>query len=319
MRPISISPSQISSMECRLQWFWGTKKGYREVAIKPSLDLGSAVHVWMENFYLPNETYEELLEQDKPIPDPFKEMQKYFNQRKKYLNLTHGDDLAKWDELQGLAHDLMKGYVANYGDNPYSEWEVLESEKTLYYAIPHPITGESTNYRISARLDGIVRDKIFDTIHSLEHKTYSSFDRSHFPYDHQFTSQILVGKELGVSSVIYNGVRKQRPGPRVRVPIYQRETISRNESQLKAFLTRAYWLAEQFYGSLSREIPIYPEPSSRRCGMCDFREPCAVYMQGESPTLILNEKYRVERYRPKIDGSGPEGVVSQPQEEDGGS
>lgn len=315
MRPISISPSQISSMECRLQWFWGTKRGLRQIKINPALDLGSAVHVWMEAFYIPNAEREKL----EVIPDPFKVMDDWFSSRKAELQLRHADDMAKWDEMRNLAQDLMRGYVAHYGDDPYREWDVLESEKTLYYPIPDPRTGEQSSYRISARLDGIVRDRTFNTIHSLEHKTYSSFDAGHFQYDHQFTSQILVGKPYDISSVIYNGVRKQRPGPRVRVPIYQREEIHRNAAQINAFLIRAFWLAEQFYGSLSEELPIYPEPSSRRCGMCDFREPCSLYMRGGSPKIVLSEKYRVERYRPKIDATKSAGVTSAPQEEDSAS
>lgn len=290
----SISPSQLTSMECRLQWYWGTEKGYRPQWIRKNLDLGSAVHVWMENFYIPNH----LLKDMEVRPDPFEKMQEYLDKRKAQLDLQSSDDLFMWSEMSGLAHDLMKGYVAYYGSDPYREWEVLDSEKTLYYPVPHPITGEPTPYRILARLDGIVRDKNLGTLHALEHKTYTTFDRAHFAQDHQFTAQMLVGRDLDITSVIYNGIRKQRPGPRVRNAIYQREDIYRNKAQLSSFLIRAYYTAEQFYGNLRDHLQIYPEPEKSKCARCDFRTPCKMYMEGISPKEFLSKNYKVERYTP---------------------
>lgn len=295
MNPISISPSQLTSMECRLQWYWGSKKGFKPQWMRESLDLGSGVHVWMENFYIPNSIQKTL----ETTPDPFVEMQKYFDNRKEKLNFTSSDEAHKWEEMVKLAHSLMEGYVQNYGEDPYREWEVLKSEETLYYPIPHPVTGEPTPYRILARLDGIVRDLDVGSLHSLEHKTYTTYNQSHFEQDHQFTAQVLVGKNLGITSVIYNGIRKQRPGPRVRVPIYQREYLYRNEAQLKSFLIRAFYTAEQFYGDLSSELPIYPQPHSQKCAMCDFRTPCKLYMQGIDPKDFLDKNYKIERYQPR--------------------
>ena len=50
-RQITISPSQMISMECRLAWHWQYQSGYRSKEPNSNLAFGTAIHAALEEHY----------------------------------------------------------------------------------------------------------------------------------------------------------------------------------------------------------------------------------------------------------------------------
>lgn len=284
-RDITISPSQIQSMDCRLRWHWGYRKGYRSKGLTPALDLGTGIHAALEAHYGRNE-------------DPVEVFDEWATVRTSELDPSWTDDLVAMQEVRELGTAMLNAYVEEYGTSAEEEgFEVLATERTLKIPLHNPLTGEESPYFLVARLDGIVRDLTTGKIFSLEHKTYSRLDTKIFDIDPQFSAQVALAREclgeLGlenetVAGVIYNGLRKQKKTPRVRSPLFHRERIYRNDRQTDVFLHQAYHKATEFY---SGEIAIYPEPSTMKCAFCDFNDPCKAYVIGDDWKYLMQIGY----------------------------
>ena len=145
------------------------------------------------------------------------------------------------------------------------------------------------------RLDGLVRDNQTGKIFSLEHKTYGQFSPGFMDRDQQFTAQVFAGQALTetlgikeeVAGVIYNGLRKQLPGPRVRNRLFERMKVYRNKRQMEVFLHRAY---HQYMEFRRKDLAIYPQPNLVRRNQCDFGDICRAYMLGEDWKFIRDEQ-----------------------------
>lgn len=283
-RDVTISPSQISAMDCRLRWHWQYRKGLRRLGVTPALDLGTGIHHALEAHYGRGE-------------DPARAFDEWATKRTAEIDPSWTSDLKAMMDIRELGLAMINGYVEHYGSNPEAEgFEVLATEKTLSQALVNPLTKEQSPYLLVARLDGLVRDLETGRLFSLEHKTYSRLDTKQFPKDIQFTAQVALGQNLAdemgiddeVVGVIYNGLRKQAPGPRVKAALYHRERIYRNQRQIDVFLHHAYHKAQEFYGG---ELVLYPEPDFFKCQRCEFVEPCNAYMIGDDYRHLLRTSY----------------------------
>jgi hypothetical protein len=275
-----VSPSQLDAMSCRLAWHLGYRLGYRSLRLNPSLDLGIGIHAGLEAFY-----------SDKSVA-PAPVFEKWCRARRKEINPQWVDDLNEMASLEALGMAMLEGYTEHYGDDP--DLEVIATEHMLTKRIPIPDSEELSRYTITARLDGIVRDENTGKVFSLEHKTFSRLSTKHFDLDHQFTAQVWLGQDLvgslgiedEVIGVIFNGLRKQTPGPRVKDALFVREKIYRNQAQIDSMLHRAYWQCREMS---SKSIQIYPQPNPIRCQSCNFREVCIEWQRGGDYQFILDE------------------------------
>jgi hypothetical protein len=282
-RQKSISPSQISESTCRLNWYWKYKKGYKPMRKCVALELGIGIHYALQKYY-----QDEL--------DPVKTFKKWAKKRLKQMNLKWEDDINKMNDAITLGTGMLKGYYKAYSGN--DDFEVLETEHTLSRFIPIPgsKTGKMSDCKLTVRLDGLVRDNRTHKLFSLEHKTFSRFSESLFDLDHQISAQVYAGQDLAktlgtkeeVVGVIWNGLRKQLPGPKVKLALFERRKVYRNKHQLDFFLHQAYTVCEELN---SEDLEIYPMPNPIRCGSCDFREPCIEYMKGGDYKFLLNNLY----------------------------
>ena len=279
-----VSPSQLDAMSCRMGWYLGYVLGYRSLKITPSLDLGTGVHAGLEAFYAPKRG------------DPVRAFKGWAKQRRSEINPKWDDDLNAMAEIEGLGIAMLEGYVEHYGDD--EELEVITTEHTLTRVIPDPETGEDSPYSLNARLDGIARHVDTGKYLSLEHKTYGRLDTGHFELNHQFTAQAWLGQDLAttlgidepVVGVLYNGLRKQAPGPRVKGDLFYREKIFRNEEQINSMLYRAF---HQCAEVTRKDLPIYPQPNAMRCRGCSFKEVCTEWSRGGDYQFLLDNLFTV--------------------------
>lgn len=281
-RQITISPSQLDAMSCRLAWHWGYKRGFRAKKRNINLALGDGIHQSLEAYYGESRN------------DPVEFFTAWADAEILRMNPQWTDEITEMGEARDLGIGMLTGYVeyAKEHDN----FEVITTEHTLRRMLPIPGQGGDSPYQLVVRLDALIRDGPSGKLFSLEHKTFTRFDRSHLDRDHQITAQVWAGEslalELGldepVIGVLYNGLRKQLPGSRTRNALFERHKIFRSDQQVKIFLHRAYW---QAYDVNQPEAPIYPQPNPIRCGQCDFKTPCLAYTKGEDYMSVLDELY----------------------------
>jgi hypothetical protein len=252
------------------------------VRLSPALDLGTGIHAGLEAFY-----------KDKSVA-PAPVFQKWCKTRRKEIDPQWTDDLNEMAKIEALGMSMLEGYSEAYGDDP--DLEVLSTEQTLVRKIPIPDSDELSKFTLTARLDGIVRDLNTEKVFSLEHKTYSRLNTKHFDLDHQFTAQVWLGEGLveslgiedSVIGVIYNGLRKQMPGPKVREALFFRDKIYRNQEQISSMLHRAYWQCREMS---SKDIEIFPQPNAIRCAGCSFREVCIEWQRGGDYQFLLDNSF----------------------------
>jgi hypothetical protein len=278
---MSVSPSQLDAMDCRLKWYWTYNQGWRSRHVEKALSLGTGVHIGLEAYYGHKK-------------DPVAAFQKWCDAEIKALDPRWADDLAQMQEIRRLGTAMLEGYVATYkGRDPF---DVIATEHTVQRVLPDPRTGEPSPYHVTVRLDGVIRLHDNGRLASLEHKTFSRIEPAHFPRDRQFTMQVWCGQALAetlgldeeIIGVYYNGLRSAEKGPRTTAPLYERHFIERLPHQIDVAIHAAFW-AKWTYDQAN--IPIYPEPQAFKCGRCGVSEVCLAYMKGEDWQQLLDEHY----------------------------
>lgn len=280
-RKTTISPSQMNAMDCRLNWYWSYHEGYKPIKSSPALELGIGIHEALDKYYSEGADLVAFFEE-------------WSDNRIRELAAVWDDDNDDLLENKELGMAMLQGYVEEYDGK--DNFDVIATEKTLMSRIPVPGRDTLSKCYLVARLDGLVRDHETGKLFSLEHKTFSRFNPGHMEVDHQFTAQVWLGQNLAnemgmdeeVVGVIYNGLRKQKPSPRVRLPLFERHKLYRTEQQINVMLHRAYWQYREFN---KPGIPIYPQPNPIRCGMCEFQNVCAEYQRGGDFQFLLDEQF----------------------------
>jgi hypothetical protein len=264
-----------------MAWHLGYVMGYQSTRLNPALDLGTGVHHGLELFYAERR-------------DPVKAFEAWCKERRGQINPQWDDDINALVELEGLGVVMLEGYKQRYGDD--EGLEVIATEHTLTRPIPNPETGEDSEFTLTVRLDGIVRDVDTGKYFSLEHKTYKRLDTAFFDLNPQFTAQVWAGYDLvttlgidePLTGILYNGLRKQAPSGRVKGDLFHRQKIYKNDDQINAMLLRAYYQCAEV---ASPDVPIYPQPNSMRCSYCKFREVCNEWMRGGDYQFLLDNLF----------------------------
>jgi hypothetical protein len=236
-----------------------------------ALELGIGIHHAMERYYGYGD-------------DLVMTFQVWATRRMEELapHMTSFEQEKMQTEVVDLGVAMLTGYLAEYPDEAKT-YEVLATEHRLAKPIPTP-KGTASKCLLNARLDALVRDLRTGRIFVMEHKTFTRFEADVLDRDVQFTIQTWLGqdlaKSLGIdepaSGVVYNGLRKQMPGPRVKAALFERHPVFRHQAQIDEALLYAYHTHRRVH---AKDMPIYPVPGMR-CSRCDFKEPCRAKMQG---------------------------------------
>lgn len=276
----TISPSQLDAQSCRLSWYLGYKKGYSPKRSSLPLEFGTGIHYALEMYYSKKE-------------EPDQAFDRWVDRRIRELS-QYPDAAMELEESRRLGKGMLKGYREEY---PKETFKVLATEHNVKRKLPAPEGCPEIDAFVSVRLDGLVRDDETGRLFSLEHKTFERFQPGFLDRDHQMTAQVFAGQSLAdsmgleesVYGVIYNGLRKQLPGPKVRNKLFERRKVYRNARQIDVFLHRAYHQYVQFQDP---DLAIYPQPNMVRCSSCDFGGVCQAYMLGEDWKFLLRENYK---------------------------
>lgn len=266
----TITPSSLDLFsQCRQRWYWSNPMGYRPIARQIALDIGNGVHDALGAYY-------------EHGSDPVVYFREWID--KLIYSTEDGEDIGKLASARALGLAMLEGYLEEYADENF---ETLAVEQTLSRPLP------GTEFKIEARVDTIVRllDDKKNRAFILEHKTFTRFDEDQIYRDHQLVAQTWLAKtavDIPVVGVIWNGLRKQVPGPRVKNKLFERHTVRVGDAAIKFFIKRA----KAHYETLTQDrLAIYPEPSNMKCGWCSFKQPCLEKIRGGDYQFMLDNLF----------------------------
>lgn len=270
---LMIYPSNLISMDCRLQYHWS--RSYRPRTSATHLEFGSAVHYALEQYYGSKE-------------NPAEAFTRYMIDRDLGINTS---PYGSPDLNLGVA--MLTNYLKQYND--LETFTILFTEKEVARRIPIPEDepdppARAKRFYVAARIDAVVWDRALAKAFVMEHKTFETFYPGSLELDHQFVIEKFVAGGLTtaeVAGVIYNGLRK-RAEPSKTTKLFERHTLYINDRQVKVALHRAYWSLKE---ATSDNFIIYPEPAAMKCNMCAFKRPCVEYMRGGDYQFLLDNLF----------------------------
>lgn len=264
---ISISASQMRATECRLAWFWQYKQGWRPKEPVEALAFGTAVHSGLEAHYKGDDAL-------MAFGDSW------------HMETKHASDKLDKAKNHRLGTSMLANYIEEYGQPEDETFEVIKTEQFISRPIPTP-KGEPSGFWLNGRIDAVVAPKEADDLKVvLEHKTYSSLDRDSIQRDMQFSIEIWLAQ---ADYLIYNGLRKVGKKASPNSPaLFHREDVERNEREIEIMLHRAYNMVKEY---VYEDPEIYPQPSSMKCRMCEFKDPCMTYLKGGDYLAVLEDGF----------------------------
>ena len=255
--------------------------GYKPIARQLALDIGIGVHIALGEFY----------NIAGHIVDPVSVFRNWVAEEVEKCDSD--DDIAVLMEAKTMGEAILEGYVKHWKDE---DLEVLATEKTLSRTLP----GEGNeDWKIEARVDTIVRSRqdTRNRAYILEHKTYTQVDEDQLQRDHQFVAQVWLAKpktEIPIVGILWNGLRKQIPSPKVKNPLFDRKFVPIKPDAIKLFLRRCREMKRQQTGET---LSIYPEPGSMKCRFCSFKQPCLEKMRGGDFQFLLDNLFTTREER----------------------
>lgn len=309
-------------LNCPRQWYILSHNGLNmEPAITaPKLRFGTIWHKAMEHYYAPG-----IRDQDR-LEAGLEGLKAGINEGKEKLRLELGDGMYthEFQELlqrdEDLLRALLDGYPqwANHEARPSDLLlEPVSTEQRFLVPILTPSRNKSRAY-LAVRMDAVVKDNL-GHYWIVEHKTRGASSKVDDPQglvlDMQMGLQLLaLNRVLGKSNsdynlrgVIYNLVRRQKPGPRVRSPIYGRHQVTRTPSEL-AFLEdtlyRAYREMLEVRRTMNRHTHSFSHglsqvrynPQVWSGGYCTWGCPalnvCEAAVRGDDVDYLLSTEFR---------------------------
>lgn len=308
---MKLSSSDIGTfLDCRLLWQY-TSPNQRHLAPKVSDEsapfyVGHAVHAALEEYYRSGMAID-------PADEALRWCAAYGEE--------HGglsDDQLKNAELAAI---MLRGYVDQYTDRATGAdtWgiEFLRSEADGTHAVEQPfqvaIPGTTDSYLVGT-LDGLIRDAD-QRYWVIDHKTCGAWpnpvaaSRSMQFLAYTWAAQRLsngaalrrfgVPKGAPIAGVLYNGLRKQRPGERVTVPLFRRTLLPYDARSLVSFQSWLLGIHEDMRAIVEGGGSVYPHPTWR-CGDCTFYDPCLASQRGDDEEYLLRTYYSAAPSRGEV-------------------
>lgn len=234
-------------INCPRHWLFMSHNGLNlePITKNDKLRLGSIWHKAMEAYYDRKSLPEDEVD---AMGWAFSALDIAIEGDKAELERTLGDDFYNDDTLQLLAKDtdllriLLEGY-GHWSENEATpadgDFKVRAVERRFIVPTEDP-NGKRSKCYLAVKADGII--EMGDWLYILEHKTRgvssSVADPKGLNLDLQIGLQTLALRTAAtevdgvVRGVVYNLVRKQKPGPRVKSPIYGRHIVYRSQHEL---------------------------------------------------------------------------------------
>lgn len=268
LEPYEITHSEARTYQtCQRKHHFAYVENLEPIRKRPVLWIGKQVHAGLAYYYNGKASYLALAEEEITM-----DVEQY--------KVDYSD---MWDEdIEGLENDktlvmaMLGGWPAFIAENDLDrEFEVVALELEFEMRLPTP-TGHKSRCTYRGKVDGILKD-MRGNCWLMEHKSAKQVGDSYInqlQLDQQVPSYMAGVRECyGYDTIgcIYNILRTQLPGPRVKAPLYYREWVWRNEAEIQAQLQYLYWT----YRSITRPGRVsVPNPSQVTCPSCVYRSLC---------------------------------------------
>ena len=271
----------------RCQWAW--ERNYID-RLEPrkrhsaALWFGTGIHLALEHWYIPG---------TKRGRNPIDTWNEYCDESEantEYINTYMEGDFSEAVEARELGIDMLQGYLATYGDEPWMD--VISSELTFQVPLKHQEwqtddTGahqEPTSTTYVGTFDLVYRDTRDGKLYVLDHKTaraLGSANTQYLPLDDQagaywamavFTlrEQELIGPNEVLTGIVYNYLVKTKSDKRPR----NKDGLATNSPQKKHYLAALEHLEIEKLDKLKidelklkaeeHDIEVFGEVSSRQ-------------------------------------------------------
>lgn len=299
--PIISNSERNTFGRCPQRWWWAYVEGLRPKA-KPAdaLWFGIGVHEALAVYY-------DLGFDRGPLP--YKTWKAWVGDEVRYIKANFTDRDRQWfdqpvyEEAGALGEAMLKGYVEEYGDDPY--WEILAIEQPFEIEVMRD--GKVIAIFIGI-FDGVAIDHWLNLMVLLEHKTAGQIKTMHLPLDNQAGSyfsvativlrhQGIIGRKDVIDGIQYNFIRKAMPDKRKRdeagrylnkngdvskvqpAKRFVREFVDRSPREVNSQMRR---LADEIYVmNLVREgkLPVNKVVNDM-CTYCPFFTMCSMHERG---------------------------------------
>lgn len=290
--------------ECPRNWYFQNVMRLEPLRKDRKLRFGACLHEALEQYY---KTYE--IEQAKGvfIRETDKELEKLMENLGPEIYEAEKDNIQEDIDLGEGLLDLYPEKAEEL-DPPDSELQIIETE--YRFLVPIGEYADNTVY-LAGKLDAIARDS-YGGVWGIEHKTMSKSSDVENPenlvLDLQTTIQIMLlsiyfhnamGGAQNVMGDLYNLIRKQKPGDRVKKKIYGRHRIKRTMTELQILhnliLNEDIPRIEQIKSKPVERVPYNPQIFGRCAWGCSYRDLCESVIRGEDTEYQVKTNYRVKQ------------------------
>lgn len=279
LEPLIVSVSELATfLRCRVKWSWRYGHKLQPKRGAPPLAFGTLIHLILEKWYsLP------------PLKRNRKRMEKiaYEVTRSATMKELTSEDME-------LIVAMTVGY-AGWAKIQDAEDGIVECFPEEFFDLPLVDDGSiRVRGKIDNRFTPVNQKK---TLGCMEHKSKGQIKLDVVELNHQLTVYLFAMREKYPGfkryKALYNVLRKQMPGPRVKADLFAREEVERTDDQI------AQWKEDTKRVALDMlDAAIYPNPMDACQWDCDFKIPCLTRGIPEDVEYILKTEYvRKERDR----------------------
>lgn len=295
---VHVSYTQLQTWrQCRRKWHFQYVDQLKSRETQPAyaLYLGIAVHEALDAYYDPasERKMSTLLNAFEQIT----ETQREEIAREYAEHADIADFLERFDADSSLGAAMVSNY--GYEAPQLDHFDVLYTEHQfdlplgIYITVTDSETGKAhkvpVNYR--GRIDGVIQTED-GRIRLFEHKTAKNFQDRRLFLDQQATSYIWAAQQmfdLPVDGVLYNILRKQRPGPRVKSPLVYRLEADRSMAHIRSFPETVKEIVRDM--EFASNAGLYFHNPNEHCVWCPFFHVCQMIQDAADVGDYLKEYF----------------------------
>lgn len=288
-QPLIISASEVAQfLRCRLQWNWDKRVGLRSKKVSMPRVNGILVHATKEEFY--------QLERRQRTPEAMDKAAKVAFKKVTEVPVTPKD--------RELASAMLRGYIEWIRDdksNEHSDRNIGKRNVIPEWQFVLPLV-KDRSILIRGKIDEMFEPRIYKKVLALdETKTKNSISFDMMDMDAQLTTYLWSmwkASSMGILPKPFTDrrytrfiawrtvLRRQMPGPRVKAPLFARESIERTPEELTMWEKDTLRIV---YDML--DAAIYPTRRESCRYDCDFYELCLARGNKHDLKEIIKEQF----------------------------
>ena len=301
--------SELKSFKrCKRRWALSELAWLQPQKLSMPLVLGSAIHKGLEAWHRTDD-YDAMIA---AFDSYMEEASTPLRVDTPWLYVEQEADLI---ENRDLGIIMLDGYVARYNPEEFRVGRaggvpLLEIEFRMPILRP---TGEEYSkkyawhptriaWEFTGTMDGVVVDEYGYWI--LERKTTTKTNADYLRLDDQNVAYmafaILKWPKIQpqLRGVLYDFLRKTKPGPRVKAPLFFRERIYRNKHEIDSMMEQIFYVVQDMERVIADpDHYAYPTPTQDCSWDCSYKTICMAMNNGTDVPTLIEASYKYQQGR----------------------